>query len=55
VGYGYHSEGGIFGLEKEVGPRRKFLETGPLFGTADTNSNSDPVMLYLVQPGAAIN
>ncbi|MDD5019953.1 MAG: putative porin [Candidatus Omnitrophica bacterium] len=45
-------EGGIFGLEQNLGPRATvFLKTGPLFGTADTSSNSDPVMLYLVQPG----
>jgi len=47
-------EGGVFGIEKAVGSRATmFLKTGPLFGTADTSSNSDPVMLYLVQPGAS--
>jgi len=29
------------------------MNTGALFGTADTDTNADPVMMYLVQPGVA--
>jgi hypothetical protein len=46
-------EGGVIGFNKNIGSDMSlFMNTGILFGTADTSTNADPVMMYLVQPGA---
>ncbi len=45
-------EGGVIGINKNLGSNATvFMNTGVLFGTADTSTNADPVMMYLVQPG----
>lgn len=45
-------EGGVIGLNKNIGSNASvFMNTGVLFGTADTSTNADPVMMYLAQPG----
>jgi hypothetical protein len=45
-------EGGVIALNKQINSKASaFMYTGALIETADTSSNADPVMMYLVQPG----
>jgi hypothetical protein len=45
-------EGGVIALNKQINSKASaFMYTGALIETADTASNADPVMMYLVQPG----
>jgi len=46
-------EGAVVGINKNIGDKTTvFINTGALFSTADTSTNADPVMMFLVQPGA---
>ena len=46
-------EGGVIVLSKDVGDKTKlFMNTAVTVQTADTSSNADPIMTYLLQPGA---
>ncbi|MCM8756430.1 MAG: putative porin [Candidatus Omnitrophica bacterium] len=45
-------EGAVFALNKKLGSHLDgFMNNAVLFGTADTSTNADPIMLYMVQPG----
>lgn len=45
-------EGGILQLNKTLGPNATFfLFGGPLIQTADTSTNADSMVAYLIQPG----
>lgn len=47
-------EGGVIQLQKNLGPNTNvFMNSGVLIQTADTSSDSDPVMMYLIQPGVS--
>jgi len=51
-------EGAVIGFSKSLGSKVKvFMNTGLLIQTADTATDADPLMGYLIQPGAeyAIN
>ncbi len=51
-------EGAVVGFNKNLGPKVNiFMNTGLLIETADTSTDADPLMGYLIQPGAtyAIN
>lgn len=46
-------EGGIIGINKNISPNiTVFANTGALIETADSDSNADPVMMYLAQLGS---
>jgi len=46
-------EGGVLQFNKGLGDNAGlFMNTGVLVQTADTSSDNDPVMMYIIQPGA---
>ncbi len=47
-------EGAAISASKNIGEKTVvFMNTAALAGTADTSTDADPVMMYLVQPGAS--